>query len=680
MLGDRFEFTRRGSALQSRPVVVTRGDGARRCLHSIAAAMLSVVLAHSPAFAESDGAPTAGSIDPAGLEAFIDETVHAAMHQDDIAGVSVAIVDRSGPILIKGYGIAVPGRPVDADTLFPMQSISKTMVWIALMQLVEQGKIRLDDPVNAHLPSSLQIPGEGFRKPVLIGDLIGHTSGFEDSALGHLFVQQPERLLPLEAYLARFRVHRVREPGTVQVYSNYGAALGGAIVARVSGMAWEDYAEQRIIQPLGMGAATFRQPYSKDLAEAHGLPPPMPQAVETHLTDGFRRGTAGLEAAAREFTSDVPAGALVASPTNMAAYMDALLDPQVMERAGVLKAQTLLSMRAPFFTGPAGFGDMRYGFQAIALPGDLEAFGHGGDSVYQVASMTLIPSRGLGIFIAANTASGRGLTIRLRQDLAAKFLGAALAPPVYGAQAYRQAASFTGDYRNLRRAYFRTERGLYDLLIGAISVSAAPNGDLQVRSVLDEPRVLVPMGDGVYRDIKGPERIAFRPLNGQTGLYEPYLHTASERVGYFESPGWAILIIAFTLFAAVVTLGGAIRRIVARRPEEGFEIYATRVVAASAAAWLAGFALLAAFLAKGLTSSNVGEIMWWYPSAALICSCWAFAAAAVFTLASLPSLAVVSRSNDWSIWRRGAHALEVLIFMACAATFWRLGFIGFSGW
>src|SRR5882757_4162469 len=556
-------------------------------------ATLFAILTPSLAFAEAD-------IDPARLESFVDETVRTAMRQANIAGVSVAIVDRSGPPLIKGYGIAAPGRAVDADTLFPMQSISKTMVWISLMQLVEQGKIRLDDPVNLHLPADLQIPEEGFSKPILIRDLIGHTSGFEDSALGHLFVQRAESLLPLEAYLARFRVHRAREPGTVQVYSNYGAALGGAIVAHVSGMAWEDYVEQRIIQPLGMGAATFRQPYSQNLAKAHGLPAPMPQVSEMHLTDGFRRGTAGLEAAAREYTSDVPAGALVASSTNMAAYMGALLNPQVMEHAGVLTAQTLLSMRIPFFKGPAGFGDMRYGFQAIALAGDLEAFGHGGDAIYQVATMTLIPSRGLGIFVVANTASGRELTIRLRQYVASKFLGAELTPPVYGARAREEAVSYAGDYRNLRRPYFRTERGLYDLLIGAISVSASPNGDLQISSLLNKPRWLVPMGGGVYRDRNGPDQIAFRPMGSEVGLYEPYAETAWERVGYFASAGWAMLIIALTLSAALIGLGSTVRRIVTRRSDRGFEVHGIGMLAASAAAWLVGFGFFAVFLAKGL--------------------------------------------------------------------------------
>jgi CubicO group peptidase (beta-lactamase class C family) len=657
-------------------------------LRSCAAFALLAVFTPVMAFARSAAidTPTAAIqspkplIDPAQLEEFVDDMVRVSMREQDIAGVSVAIVDRSGPLLVKGYGMATRGRAVDADTLFQVQSISKTFVWIALMQLVEQGKISLEDPINAHLPPSLQIPDEGFQKPILIRDLIDHTSGFEDSALGHLFVQHAESLLPLDAYLAHFRVHRAREPGDVVVYSNYGAALGGALVAHVSAMSWEDYAEQRIIRPLGMGEATFRQPYSEDLARARALPPPMPQSAATHLADGFRRGPAGLESAPREFTADFPAGALVASPANMAAYMSALLEPENMERAGVLKAATVLAMRTPFFKGVAGFGDMRFGFEPYAMPGDLDAFGHGGDSIYEVATMTLIPSHGLGIFVSANTASGRGLTIRLREELAKKFLGAELAPPVYGIRAREEAMSYAGDYRNLRRPYFRTERGVYDLLIAATSVSAAPNGDLQIRSLLDAPRTLVPLGRGVYRDRNGPERIAFRPLNGQIGLHEPYLDTAWERVGYFASAGVTMWVIALALLAAIFAFGTGIYGVITRRPDASFELYAARIVTASAAAWLVGFALFCAFLAKGLMASNVREIIWWYPSTALVWACWAFAVAAALTLASLPSLAVIARPSAWSPWRRGAHALEVLAFVACTAAFWRLGFIGFSGW
>ena len=203
-------------------------------------------------------APGQFVIDPARLEAFVDGVVGAGMRQDHIAGVGVAVVRPSGPILLKGYGIAAPGRAADADTLFHEQSISKTLVWLALMQLVQEGKVGLDDPINAHLPPDLRVPDAGYSAPITIRNLMSHTPGFEDSALGHLFVDRPDRLSPLEAYLASHRVRRVRPAGQTVVYSNYGGALGGAIVAQVSSLAWEDYAEQKILRPLGMRQATFR--------------------------------------------------------------------------------------------------------------------------------------------------------------------------------------------------------------------------------------------------------------------------------------------------------------------------------------------------------------------------------------------------------------------------------------
>ncbi|HEY3949833.1 serine hydrolase domain-containing protein [Phenylobacterium sp.] len=626
-------------------------------------------------------APTSPrTIDPIRLEAFVDGAVGHAMRQDQIAGISVAIVDRSGSLLIKGYGIAAPGRKVDVDTLFPVQSISKTMVWIAVMQLVEQGRLHLDDPINAHLPASLQIPDQGFRKPILIRDLMSHTAGFEDSAFGHLFVNRGDALLPLDAYLRRYRVNRVREPGSVVVYSNYGATLAGAIVAHVSGMSWEDYAEQRILRPLSMTGATFRQPYSMQTAMAHGLPAPMSDPVAARLTDGFRSNAGQLEVASREFTSDPPAGALSASATDMAAYMSALLDPQAMERSGVLKAQTMLDMRQPLFAGPAGFGDMLHGFEAVPLPSDAEAFGHGGSSIYQVASMTLIPGAGIGVFVSSNTGSGRELVQRLRDLIAAQFLGAEASTPVYGPRSPAEARAHAGAYRSLGRPYFRTERGLYHLLIDTEVVAAAPNGDLLLSPSFGPSRRFMPLGQGVYRDVAGPERIAFRPLGGDVGLYDPYAEAAWQRIGYWQGPSWAKLVIALTALTAMLALGAAVRRLLTRKPEAAFERCATAIVAALALTWLAGLGLFSLFVVGALSAPNVAEIIWSYPSPALVWACWLFAAAAGLSLASLPTLAVVGRSNGWSTSRKAAHALTIAIFLACAATFSSLGFLGFSGW
>ena len=109
------------------------------------------------------------TLDRVRVEAFVDGAVREAMRVDHIAGVSVAIVDRAGVVMTRGYGAAAdsPLEPVDADTLLRVGSISKTPVWIAIMQLVEQGKISLDDPINKLLPEALRIPDEGFRQPIL---------------------------------------------------------------------------------------------------------------------------------------------------------------------------------------------------------------------------------------------------------------------------------------------------------------------------------------------------------------------------------------------------------------------------------------------------------------------------------------------------------------------------------
>jgi hypothetical protein len=337
-------------------------------------------------------------------------------------------------------------------------------------------------------------------------------------------------------------------------------------------------------------------------------------------------------------------------------------------------------MREPLVRGPAGFGDDRHGFEPVPLPGDIEAFGHGGDSIYQVADMTLVPSLGLGVFVSSNTSSGRHLALLLRQALVSDLTGAVLRPPVYGPNAYAEARSYAGDYRDLRRAYFRTERGIYGLLIAPGRMTAAPNGDLHLTSLVQNPHWFVPLGHGVYREKDGPSRIAFRPMAGRMAIYDPYAAKAWEPIGYFDTPAWILLACGLTLAMAVAVLIGAIRRAFGRRRDSGLEAYASAMLAAGAVAWLAGFAAFGAVLAKAFSSPVPEELMWWYPPQALVWSCWLFAAGAVLALAATPGLAVVGRRNGWSVWRKGVHAVELAIFLACALTLWRLGFTGFSGW
>ena len=282
-------------------------------------------------------APGRAAIDAAHLVDFVDGAVADAMQRDRLAGVSVAIVGRDAVLLAKGYGISAlkPRTQMTADTLCRVGSISKTIVWIALMQLVEQGKIKLGDPINRYLPKPLQVPDEGFAQPIQVWHLMSHTAGFEQTVLGHMVVDDPRRELPLRTYLARYRPHRVLPPGEIAVYSNYGTALAGIIVSQVSGMPWEDFAERQVLRPLGMRLATFREALPPDVAADRSLPKPIDSAAAAMLSRGFQWQNDRLEEAPPEFiTHYAPAGGMVANANDMAAYMRALLDPETLAQSG----------------------------------------------------------------------------------------------------------------------------------------------------------------------------------------------------------------------------------------------------------------------------------------------------------------------------------------------------------
>jgi CubicO group peptidase (beta-lactamase class C family) len=644
-------------------------------LRALALAGSLLLCASAPAWAQPRAkTPPAASvqraIDPVRLEAFVDGAVDEAMRAQKIAGVSVAIVDRQGPLLAKGYGMAGPGRPANADTLFRVGSISKTGVWIALMQLVEQGKIKLDDPVNDHLPPALRIPEEGFRQPILIRHLMTHSPGFEDSALGHLFLLDPRALQPLDVYLQTHRVHRVRPAGEVAVYSNYGAALAGAIVAQESHLAWQDYAEQRIFRPLGMQTASYREPYPEAVAAARGLPAPLAKGVADKVSAGYLFRGGRLDPMPWEYVSQVaPAGALSASANDMTRYMAALLDPDALERAGVLRSDTAREMREPMLANHPDLGAWRHGFMTFRLPGGRIAFGHGGDLIYQHAIMIISPDLGVAIFAAVNTPSGVRLLQHLPQEIIAHYFGDEAV--VRAALPASESAQYAGTYRVLRRPYFRTEAGLYKL-IGARAIAAAANGDL-VAAGADGVRRFVPVAKGLFQAIDGPERLAFAAVNGRMRAFDFSSTSPADRIGFFETANWLFLILSL---AGIVGLWGVISGL--RRAFARAETPAALIVDALAALWLVAIGAFATALTPWLADQSA--VVFAYPGQILPTACWLLLAAAIATPAALLALLFLMRPKTWSAmrWTRAGAALAV--FAAASVTLQSFGLLGFSGW
>src|SRR5262249_8910010 len=138
---------------------------------------------------------------------------------------------------------------------------SKVFTGIAVMQLVEQGKLDLDRDVNDYLGFRIPTPQGGV--PVTLRRLLTHRAGFEEHVKG-LFSDQPPE--PLGNRLAPSLPPRLYPAGDVSAYSNYGVGLAGYIVERVSGEPFADYVARHILQPLGMLHSSFAQPLPDALA------------------------------------------------------------------------------------------------------------------------------------------------------------------------------------------------------------------------------------------------------------------------------------------------------------------------------------------------------------------------------------------------------------------------------
>jgi CubicO group peptidase (beta-lactamase class C family) len=206
-----------------------------------------------------------GLIDPKEIEVWMDQFLAEYLrHPYAILGF---VLVKDGKIFFqKGYGYAdaETKSPVVPDqTLFFAASVSKLVTATAVMQLIEQGKLRADADVNTYL-TRFQLE-TNYPAPVTIANLLTHTSGIDDSFIVGS-VDRPSDLVSLGDFFTKNPPRRGRPPGEQIVYSNMGMAFAGYLVEAVSGVSFYDYAEQNVFRPLGMEHSSFRRPFPSNLA------------------------------------------------------------------------------------------------------------------------------------------------------------------------------------------------------------------------------------------------------------------------------------------------------------------------------------------------------------------------------------------------------------------------------
>ncbi|MGH9816578.1 MAG: serine hydrolase domain-containing protein, partial [Candidatus Acidiferrales bacterium] len=338
--------------------------------------------------------PSGGPANAAELEAFLDGIMSAHMQAQEIPTAVVAVVKDGKLFFSKGYGYADREKrtPVDPErTLFRPGSVSKLFTWTAAMQLHERGQLDLDADVNTYL-KDFRIPAT-FPEPITMKHLLTHTPGFEDGALGYLFVRNAEKIVPLSQSLAAHIPQRVRPPGTYSSYSNYGTALAGLIVANISGMSFEDYIDKNILAPLGMTHSTFREP--------------LPEALAADMATGYKHQSGIYKKQDFEFIANFgPAGGLSASANDMARFMLAHLQLGRLGDARILEEATARQMHSQLYTLDPRLSGMAYGFYETRVNG-VRMIGHGGDTLWFHTNLALLPEHNLGIYVSYVTHGSR---------------------------------------------------------------------------------------------------------------------------------------------------------------------------------------------------------------------------------------------------------------------------------
>ena len=327
----------------------------------------------------SSSAPRLSAPDWSAVDAYIESRREAAR----IPGIALAVVHEDKIVYLRGYGAAdSTGRPVTPQTPFVLGSVSKAFTALAVMQLVEAGKIGLDEPVFHYLPW-FRVADESASRAITVRQLLNQTSGLSMYAGRRLLADFDASDEALERHVRALADVRLQSPpGSQYEYSNANYTTAGLIVQTVSGLSYEEYIHREIFDPLEMHHSYSRQDEAErgGLAEGHRMLFGRPVSA-AHLP--FVRG-------------ETPAAYLCSSAEDMGHWLIAHLNGGQFKGHSVLSSEGIATLHTP----PAG-GSYAMGWMRSSV-GDLSVLMHQGEVPNFRAQTLLAPSERLGVVTLMN--------------------------------------------------------------------------------------------------------------------------------------------------------------------------------------------------------------------------------------------------------------------------------------
>ena len=426
------------------------------------------------------------------VNAWLDGKLPDALKDGDIPGAVVSVVKDGQVVTTRGYGWADTGasggQPVAVDpqtSLFRLASISKIPTSIAAMQLVEQGKVDLDTDISAYLDFEIE---RRFDEPLTLRHLLTHSAGFEER-------WKVAPMTDLEASVKSDPPVQVFAPGTTPAYSNYGIALAGYIVQRVSGQPFEAYVREHVLEPAGMTSSTYEQPLPAGLAGSLG---------PGHTSTG--------EEVPFDLMGDFPADSLTVSAPDFAAFMNA----QLSRSPKLLREETWEQMWSPGLGedklgNRAKAGEMGLGYFELSRHGQ-RIVEHSGDIPGWHSKFELYPEEKTGIFISYN-GDGNEASSSLREDLAQgfadRYFPADAVKASGGKDSADRARQVAGSYVP-SRTFWTTFLSAWMPAYSSVSIEHTGDGKLKV-----DKTQYVEVEPWVWRQVDGRGAIAAQVKDGK---------------------------------------------------------------------------------------------------------------------------------------------------------------------
>ena len=356
----------------------------------------------------------------------IDRSVEQWRLDSRVPGLVYGVVKDGRLIVVKGQGVqdTLANRPVNADSLFRIASMSKAFTALAVLKLRDEGKLSLDAPAETYVPEmrGWTYPSRDSRR-IRVRDLLNHTAGFvTDDPWGDR--QQP---LPEAAFTAMLKagVPFARPPGLAMEYSNFGYATLGRIVTNVSGKPYQDYVRDSILTPLGMTSTGY------DIAKA----PIERRALgyrwqdngwvrEPDMADGVFGAMGGVQTSANDYARWV-AFLLSAWPARDEAEKGPVARATVRE---IVEGSNFPrgAARSPAVGGAPCRTAVVYGMGwRVQDDCDLgRVLTHGGGYPGYGSNVVLLPDKGVGVFVLTNRTYSGPSALTLKTALMLQGAGA----------------------------------------------------------------------------------------------------------------------------------------------------------------------------------------------------------------------------------------------------------------